>query len=128
MMAAAIDMAIAFVALGLFLLTFQIAGAEFVLTKATAPYYAAAAILICLLYRVLFCIANFDTPGIRWTGLRVVDFDGRAPSRKHRWYRLLGGFVGAIAAGIGLLWAVVDEERLTWHDHISKTFPTPRFL
>jgi uncharacterized RDD family membrane protein YckC len=121
-------MALALAALGLFLLTFQLAGAEFVLTKSTGPYYVAAAVLIMLFYRVLFCIANFDTPGVRWTGLRVVDFDGRSPSRKHRWYRLLGGFVGAVAAGIGLLWAVVDEERLTWHDHISKTFPTPRFL
>jgi len=24
-----------------------------------------------------------------------------------------------------LVWALVDEENLTWHDHISKTFPTP---
>ena len=127
-LAATIDMAFAVIALGIFVATFQLSGAEFVLTKATAPYYGAAAILISLFYRVLFCIANFDTPGLRWTGLRVVDFDGRPPSRKHRWYRLLGGFVGAIAAGIGLLWAMVDEERLTWHDHISKTFPTPRFL
>jgi hypothetical protein len=23
-----------------------------------------------------------------------------------------------------LVWALVDEESLTWHDHISKTFPT----
>jgi hypothetical protein len=22
------------------------------------------------------------------------------------------------------VWALVDEESLTWHDHISKTFPT----
>ena len=26
--------------------------------------------------------------------------------------------------GLGLVWALVDEENLTWHDHISKTFPT----
>jgi len=26
--------------------------------------------------------------------------------------------------GLGLVWALVDEESLTWHDHISKTFPT----
>jgi hypothetical protein len=23
-----------------------------------------------------------------------------------------------------LLWALADEEKLTWHDHMSKTFPT----
>jgi hypothetical protein len=26
---------------------------------------------------------------------------------------------------LGMLWALVDEEALTWHDHMSKTFPTP---
>jgi len=24
------------------------------------------------------------------------------------------------------LWALADEENLTWQDHISRTFPTPR--
>jgi len=23
------------------------------------------------------------------------------------------------SAGLGLVWALVDEENLTWHDHIS---------
>jgi hypothetical protein len=30
-----------------------------------------------------------------------------------------------MAAFIGLAWAFVDEECLTWQDHISRTFPTP---
>jgi uncharacterized RDD family membrane protein YckC len=129
MVAGVVDGALGFVALGVFLATFKFAGAEIVLTKETLPIYIAAAVLIVLFYRVLFCIANTDTPGLRWTGLRVLDSDGRIPSPRQRWYRLIGGFVGAIAAGIGLLWAVVDEEGLTWHDHMSKTktFPTPRF-
>jgi uncharacterized RDD family membrane protein YckC len=127
MMAGALDGGMALAALGVFLATFRIAGAEIVLAKETLPIYLAAAVLITLFYRVLFCIANADTPGLRWTGLRVLDFDGRTPSRKQRWYRLIGGFVGSIAAGIGLFWAMVDEEQLTWHDHMSKTFPTPRF-
>jgi hypothetical protein len=25
---------------------------------------------------------------------------------------------------IPLLWALADEEKLAWHDHMSKTFPT----
>jgi len=127
-MAAGVDCALACVALCVFVATFHFAGAEIVLTKETLPYYIASALLISLFYRVLFCIANFDTPGVSWTGLRVLDFDGRMPTRKQRWYRLLGGFVGAIAAGMGLIWALFDEEKLTWHDHMSKTFPTPRFM
>jgi hypothetical protein len=30
-----------------------------------------------------------------------------------------------IAGGLGIVWILVDEEQLAWHDHISKTFPTP---
>jgi hypothetical protein len=26
---------------------------------------------------------------------------------------------------LGIVWALLDEEHLTWHDHISKVFPTP---
>jgi uncharacterized RDD family membrane protein YckC len=126
--ASAVDSGLALGTLGVFVGTLRLAGVEVVLTKETLPIYGAAAVVIMLFYRVLFCIANRDTPGIYWTGLQVLDFDGRTPSRRQRWHRLLGGFVGAIAAGIGLIWAVFDEERLTWHDYMSKTFPTPRFL
>jgi hypothetical protein len=38
--------------------------------------------------------------------------------------RALSACLSFCAGGIGLLWALVDEEKLTWHDHISKTFPT----
>jgi uncharacterized RDD family membrane protein YckC len=126
-MAAAIDMAIVAAALGVFFVTFRAIGADLVITKATAPYYLGAAILISVFYRALFCIADFDTPGLSWSGLKLISFDGRTPSRRHRWLRLLGGFVSTVAAGIGLLWALVDEEKLTWQDRISTTFPTPRF-
>jgi uncharacterized RDD family membrane protein YckC len=127
-MAGAVDSFLAMSALGVFAGTLHFAGTSILLSKETIPVYGAAAVLILLFYRVLFCIANRDTPGIRWTGLQVLDFDGRTPTRRQRWFRLLGGFVGSIAAGIGLIWALFDEERLTWHDYMSKTFPTPRFL
>jgi len=127
-MAAAVDSVLAIGALALFVATLRLAGADIVFTKQTIPIYLVAAAVIMLFYRVLFCIANRDTPGIEWTGLQVLDFDGRSPTRRQRWLRLVGGFVGSIAAGIGLIWAIFDEERLTWHDYMSKTFPTPRFL
>jgi uncharacterized RDD family membrane protein YckC len=126
-MAAAVDLAFTMLALGVFLATFYAAGFEIVLVKETIPYYLAAGVMISLFYRALFCIGNVDSPGNQWTGLELRNFDGRRPSRGQRWIRLMGGFVSFIAAGIGLLWALVDEERLTWHDYMSKTFPTPRF-
>jgi len=40
--------------------------------------------------------------------------------------RFAATWLSFCSGGLGLLWAVADEENLTWHDHISKTFPTIR--
>jgi uncharacterized RDD family membrane protein YckC len=80
---------------------------------------------VAALYRSLWCLADGDTPGMRFAGLRLVDFDGRRPRREQRIVRQIASVLSVISAGVGLAWALVDEESLTWHDHISKTFPTP---
>jgi hypothetical protein len=38
---------------------------------------------------------------------------------------MLSGWIAVVSAGMGLIWALLDEERLAWHDHMSGTFPTP---
>jgi uncharacterized RDD family membrane protein YckC len=81
---------------------------------------------VAVLYRGLWCLADSDTPGMRFAGLQLVDFDGRPPKRKQRAIRHVAGVLSVLSAGVGLFWALVDEESLTWHDHISKTFPTVR--
>ena len=125
-MASAADCSVGLAGVMLYAITFRVMGQELVWTSQMLLSFLAAAVLISLFYRVLYCLGNGDTPGIRWAGLRVIDFDGRVPTRKQRFQRLAGGCVGALAAGLGLLWALFDEERLTWHDHMSGTFPTVR--
>ena len=39
--------------------------------------------------------------------------------------RVAWGVFSVLPLGLGLLWALVDQERLTWHDLLSKTFPSP---
>jgi uncharacterized RDD family membrane protein YckC len=124
--AGALDVAIVLIAIGVFLGTFHLAGHEIVLTKMTVPVYAAVAVLISLFYRILFCVAEADTFGTHWSGLRLLNFDGRRPSRRERLCRTAGACVSLIALGVGFVWAIVDEERLSWHDYMSKTFPSPR--
>jgi uncharacterized RDD family membrane protein YckC len=80
--------------------------------------------IVAVLYRGIWCLANRDTPGMRFAGLRLVDFDGRTPRRDYRIVRQFAGALSLVSAGVGLIWALVDDEGLTWHDHISKTFPT----
>jgi uncharacterized RDD family membrane protein YckC len=124
-MAAALDASIILMALAIFGIVFRLAGGVFVLNATTAPVFLGAAAGIVIFYRLLWCLANGDTIGQRWTRLRLVNFDGQRPTRAQRFYRTASGFLSLMAGGIGLLWGLVDEETLTWHDHISKTFPTP---
>jgi uncharacterized RDD family membrane protein YckC len=100
------------------------AGVDFGLTRNILILPAAIGVVVLVLYRGLWCLANADTPGMRFAGLQLVDFDGRRPKRQQRILRQFAGGLSLAAAAVGLLWALVDEESLTWHDHISKTFPT----
>lgn len=124
-MAAAADASIVLIALAVFGAIFHLAGGVFVLSAKTAPVFLAAAAGVGVFYRVLWCLANGDSAGQSWARLRLVNFDGQRPTRAQRFWRLASGLLSFLAAGIGLLWSLVDEETLTWHDHISRTFPTP---
>jgi uncharacterized RDD family membrane protein YckC len=124
-MAAAADASIVLIALAVFGIIFHLAGGVFILSAKTAPVFLAAAAGVGIFYRVLWCLANGDSAGQSWARLRLVNFDGQRPTRAQRFWRLASGLLSFLAAGIGLLWSLVDEETLTWHDHISKTFPTP---
>jgi uncharacterized RDD family membrane protein YckC len=123
-LASAIDLVFVFLGVGMFLLTYSFLGGTFPQAKNTIPIFGAFGGLVYLLYEALWTVSGADTPGIRFSGLRLIDFDGREPELRQRVYRLLGGLLSLAAAGIGLIWAIADEEKLTWHDHMSNTFPT----
>ena len=124
-MAAAVDISVVLIALGLFGVILFACGADLSFTKESAPYFVVTAFCVVMFYRLLWCFGNGDSPGMRFAGLRLVDFDGRSPERHQRMRRQLASLLSVLSAGLGLAWALVDEENLTWHDHISKTFPTP---
>ena len=58
-------------------------------------------------------------------GLRVVNFDGYPADARQRLVRFVCACLSTLA-GLGLLWALFDEEKLTWYDHMSKTFLAQR--
>jgi len=85
--------------------------------------FAVAFAFLSMFYGLLWTLAMTETPGMRWASLRLTNFDGFAPDPSQRVLRYLSSVL-SFACGFGLLWALVDEESLTWQDHISKTFPT----
>ncbi len=125
MIAAAFDTSMVLIAVGLFLAIFFLSGGMLMLSKQNAPFLMAVAALLTLFYRFLWVLGNGETPGMRFAGLRLLNFDGRSPDRDQRAFRQVASLLSFLSAGLGLVWALVDEESLTWHDHISKTFPTP---
>ena len=125
LIAVAADTSMIAIALGLFLAIFYLSGGRIVFTKSSLLLLGGVTGAVVFLYRILWCLGGGDTPGMRFAGLRLVDFDGRRPEREQRTIRLAASMLSIVSAGLGLVWALVDEENLTWHDHISKTFPTP---
>ena len=119
------DLALIALAVALFVTVFYLAGGEILINRQTIMVYVSIPIIIAAFYKYLWAIAGADSPGMVWAGLRTVNFDGKKPDVLQRFLRMAGGFLGLAATGIGLMWAFVDEETLTWHDHISNTFTTP---
>ena len=124
--AAAFDGSMILIACGLFLTVFHLLGGPFPATKPVILTMSAAALLIAMFYGFVWVCAGGQTPGMRAFSLTLINFDGYPPDGASRWRRYLGACLGYCAGGLGLLWALLDEESLAWHDHISKTFPTFR--
>jgi uncharacterized RDD family membrane protein YckC len=53
--------------------------------------------------------------------LRLVTVLGEAPGRRLAWLRYAIAFAGALAGGLGFLWALVDRDRQFLHDRLAGT-------
>ena len=124
MIAAAFDASMVLVGAGMFLGIFFTCGGSLLLMKHNAVFVLSMIAILDVFYRFLWVLGNGETPGMRFAGLRLVNFDGRSPDRDQRAFRQVSSILSLLSAGLGTVWALVDEESLTWHDHISKTFPT----
>ena len=125
--AGALDWSMVLIGYGLFLATFFLMGGTISLNKLNLMIFGGALLLLGFLYGWVFAIAGSETPGMQWTQLRLTTFDGFRPELRQRLLRFAGSCL-SLCTVVGLLWSLADEESLTWQDHISRTFPTPREL
>ena len=126
LIAAALDFGLVAAGLGMFFALFHYLGGAGVVGALSTSVSLVIAIGILVFYKALWWLANGDSPGMEWCRLRLLDFAGRRPTRRQRAQRFAGTCLSLAAAGLGLLWALGDEEKLCWHDHLSKTFPSPK--
>ncbi len=121
-----LDASMIFLGVGIFLAIFEIFGGPFTWTKQNIMIWIAVVGLISMFYGFVWTICGRETAGMSWTDLRIINFNGFPPDGKSRAVRLIGCWLSYCSGTIGILWALMDEEGLTWHDHMSKTFPTAR--
>lgn len=122
LLAAIVDTALIFCALGLFV-------AVFVACTAHPPsgkpaLVAAAAVLVgfIALYQWLFFTYAESTPGMRCAKIALCTFDDDNPGRKTLQHRVGALFLAALPMGLGFLWALLDDDRLGWHDRMTRTY------
>jgi len=122
--AALLDGACLLFAYGGFLALFSSLGGEFTLSKLSAAVYVASCAIVYLQYFALFTVFGGTTPGMMFRGLQVASFSGAPPSPRQLLLRSIGYVLSAGAFFTGFLWSWWDEDALTWHDRISRTYLT----
>jgi uncharacterized RDD family membrane protein YckC len=78
--------------------------------------------IAALLYQLLFFSLNEATPGMRYARIGLCTFAEANPTRKAMRRRVMAQMLAVGPVGLGVLWAWMDDDRLAWHDRISRTY------
>lgn len=84
---------------------------------------AAALILIGIIYQAFFLLVAKSTPGMMYARLGLCTFEDDYPTRAQLGNRLGALLVSLAPVGLGMGWSLFDEDRLSWHDRWSRTYP-----
>ena len=124
--AATVDAAIMIAAFALFGFSAQLFATSLPMTK---PLLASSAICLFLLLTIYYLLSlsmSRGTAGMEISGLRVITFSGHSPSRMILHWRALATALSYAALGMGFAWSLIDEDRLCWHDRITRTYLIPK--
>jgi uncharacterized RDD family membrane protein YckC len=119
---ALIDVACLAFAYGGFLALFGSLGGHFTVSKLSGTICFFTLAFVYLQYFGLFTIFGGTTPGMLIRGLQVVSFSGDVPTPRQYLLRATGYLLSAGTMFLGFLWAMWDEDELTWHDRLSRTY------
>jgi len=122
LMAGIVDTALVLIAFLLFVLVFVACTTHPPTGKPALACAAAALVAFFALYQWIFFTYADGTPGMRYARIALCTFDDDNPTRRAMQWRIAALFLSAIPLGLGFLWALFDEDRLGWHDRISKTY------
>jgi uncharacterized RDD family membrane protein YckC len=83
---------------------------------------AAALVIVGALYQALFFTLASATPGMKYAHISLCTLDGQIPTRAQRCGRLFALLLSLLPLGLGIAWAVFDDDHLCWHDRLSRTY------
>ena len=83
---------------------------------------AVALVIIAAVYVTLFYAVAPATPGMMYARIRFCTFEGLTPTLAQRWNRLAAMLLSVLPAGLGIAWSLFDDDNLSWHDRLSKTY------
>ena len=75
-----------------------------------------------LAYQILFFTFAEATPGMRFARIGLCTFSDENPTRTAMRRRLFACLLSACPFGLGFLWAFLDDDRLGWHDRLSRMY------
>lgn len=122
LMAGTVDCALVLMGFLLFVLVFSASTTH---PPSGKPVMAVAGVLLVAffaLYQWLFFTYADGTPGMRYAKIALCTFDDENPMRRTMRGRIALLMLSALPAGLGFFWAFFDDERLTWHDRITRTY------
>lgn len=122
-MATLVDTAAVTAAFLAFTLGVAWAAPEFPEGKQAAIAAGVVFLMLNLAYYMLFFSFGDSTPGMRYARVGFCTFSDENPSRKAIRLRMLSTVLAVSPMGLGILWALLDDEKLGWHDRISRMYP-----
>ncbi|MGH9636814.1 MAG: RDD family protein [Candidatus Angelobacter sp.] len=121
LVAGVVDVALVFLATGVFALTFVEVADGIPHSSMTMVCMLGAGGIFWLLYQYIFLVYRRATPGMDFAGLELCTFEGKATTMFERQCRAAASALSGFSMGLGYFWALVDEDRVGWHDRISRT-------
>ena len=85
------------------------------------PLYTAYLVLVWFAYLVWCWHEGGMTLGMRAWHVCITDEAGLRPGWRWCAIRFLLSILSAALAGLGFFWSLIDPEKRTWHDKVSRT-------
>lgn len=88
---------------------------------AAGPLYSLFLLLVIVAFFTWFWRRNGQTLGMQAWRLRIDNLDGGRISYGQALTRFAGACLSTACLGLGYLWILVDKDKCSWHDRLSRS-------